>query len=234
MHRRSPSFRDRFDCFPRRRGDAPQADLPPPSRLPFPPQARGCTVVRTQAPPPHEVSPAGAGMHPDDPDQQQPGLGFPRRRGDAPHVDVRPDLEAVFPPQARGCTEPGGHHQRRQSVSPAGAGMHPVLGNGGYGWVGFPRRRGDAPTPRSEQEFHRAFPPQARGCTLDGRRIPGLRSVSPAGAGMHRPSRSTGRASGRFPRRRGDAPSRRSGGRGRATFPPQARGCTRPPPLRLG
>ena len=92
--------------------------------------------------------------------------------------------------------------------------------------VGFPRRRGDAPSPDPNGPPQVGFPPQARGCTPAERRTERRRDVSPAGAGMHRRRFSPPVPLDCFPRRRGDAPSSAMPIRGRALFPPQARGCT--------
>ena len=154
------------------------------------------------------------------------GSSFPRRRGDAPGRGDDLADETKFPPQARGCTADLVSGADGPWVSPAGAGMHPQGALGRPELRGFPRRRGDAPSTRSDGREMMSFPPQARGCTCrpDGGPRPVV--VSPAGAGMHPWCPRCRKRRKGFPRRRGDAPAGRSDRRRRPGFPPQARGCT--------
>ena len=212
--------------FPRRRGDAPLALRPAVHQVVFPPQARGCTLLVGQPDDLPVVSPAGAGMHPPPGDAAGRCACFPRRRGDAPELLLMMTVLAKFPPQARGCTDPAAVPDRRRVVSPAGAGMHRPPVATAPSRSSFPRRRGDAPFARNSQSGRPRFPPQARGCTPDVEPlvVPGV--VSPAGAGMHRITKTPAMIRQSFPRRRGDAPSPTSGGGSPKSFPPQARGCT--------
>ena len=104
--------------------------------------------------------------------------------------------------------------------------MHPSPESPGRTSTSFPRRRGDAPPLDQRDRRGGEFPPQARGCTDHVREPPFGAGVSPAGAGMHRAGERVVGHHQRFPRRRGDAPSRPSGGGTTTRFPPQARGCT--------
>ena len=228
MHPRPRASSRAAPRFPRRRGDAPRLFLTTVWKAQFPPQARGCTSrYRVKRRPP-VVSPAGAGMHPIQRTPRTQDAGFPRRRGDAPHLLRFVLRESAFPPQARGCTHRLHRHPQHRGVSPAGAGMHRPRLRGGWAAIGFPRRRGDAPTPRSDSLIQHQFPPQARGCTP--RRAAGVSAdhVSPAGAGMHLCARLDNARNIRFPRRRGDAPVGVGPSESGYMFPPQARGCTPP------
>ena len=135
----------RHSGFPRRRGDGPMASATGCGMWRFPPQARGWTAARHRrrlCPP---VSPAGAGM---DPQQgaAAPGAGrFPRRRGDGPRAGAPVSRPSPFPPQARGWTSGYWRPPISGGVSPAGAGMDRRRRVGRGVEVGFPRRRGDGP-----------------------------------------------------------------------------------------
>ena len=152
--------------------------------------------------------------------------GFPRRRGDAPRSGESQPSRRGFPPQARGCTGRDARRHQGGRVSPAGAGMHRDQHAGTDGCHGFPRRRGDAPTPSRHRLRQVLFPPQARGCTDGVQQQPEIRVVSPAGAGMHLLSPAEPASSPGFPRRRGDAPCVSRVLTAWLMFPPQARGCT--------
>ena len=90
----------------------------------------------------------------------------------------------------------------------------------------FPRRRGDGPSPAHHGAAGRAFPPQARGWTMDSVAVVRATPVSPAGAGMD-PTGGGGRLRGNcFPRRRGDGPRSAPTASCSLRFPPQARGWT--------
>ena len=220
--RASPPHR----CFPRRRGDGPQTVDDPGANATFPPQARGWTTPRRAEPSRMLVSPAGAGMDRGlRPGGRVPGC-FPRRRGDGPLMIVCGRIEGAFPPQARGWTHrmPGG--QRRQLVSPAGAGMDLRRIAGTLSARCFPRRRGDGPSESLPAFAAISFPPQARGWTSKASRNPPAASVSPAGAGMDHGWACRSERHRGFPRRRGDGPLALRHLALRREFPPQARGWT--------
>ena len=186
MHPRSPSGASPSPRFPRRRGDAPNSPGRGFAFRRFPPQARGCTHGAPSRSSRRRVSPAGAGMHRKGREAFDTGLGFPRRRGDAPDPAPERGGPSQFPPQARGCTLRRRACAVTESVSPAGAGMHRRVGLSGFPACGFPRRRGDAPWLRDSATAQARFPPQARGCTPSNWAASPIRLVSPAGAGMHR------------------------------------------------
>ena len=174
--------------FPRRRGDGPRICRACNTAMMFPPQARGWTVGVLDRVGVVGVSPAGAGM------DRRPGSpprlseSFPRRRGDGPVTVAAVVRTNVFPPQARGWTvdHPGGY--LLGGVSPAGAGMDRSAGAPPVSAPCFPRRRGDGPKTSVMESVSSRFPPQARGWTVQGEDVGGLRGVSPAGAGMDRVS----------------------------------------------
>ena len=90
----------------------------------------------------------------------------------------------------------------------------------------FPRTRGDGPELSEQGIFRGAFPPHARGWTLDWDKAVTAEEVSPARAGMDRCGRSSGGSSRSFPRTRGDGPSACYGTKAWIVFPPHARGWT--------
>ena len=192
--------------FPRRRGDGPRHRGQFRRAQAFPPQARGWTAMTRPESPAHAVSPAGAGMDPDDDLHAPRSPGFPRRRGDGPHRLRVCGFARGFPPQARGWTSGVLPGRRRPVVSPAGAGMDHARKSCGSTSTSFPRRRGDGPRVRSGTHRRDVFPPQARGWTLEEEHDLGRDAVSPAGAGMDPSVTPAGPGSPSFPRRRGDGP----------------------------
>ena len=226
MDRRPRHHADARPGFPRRRGDGPPVARPQGRPHPFPPQARGWTQPPLRAEVRPDVSPAGAGMDPSAADAPRRRPGFPRRRGDGPSRRAGGSERSGFPPQARGWTAVAGVHGQLGGVSPAGAGMDPSRRRARRRCPGFPRRRGDGPTTDPDTSDPGEFPPQARGWTAMRGAPPAPAAVSPAGAGMDRRNSRRRRSSTRFPRRRGDGPSSRSGMIGYVLFPPQARGWT--------
>ena len=138
--------------------------------------------------------------------------GFPRMRGDGPVVWCVDERGVVFPPHARGWTAFGKAGVGPVRVSPACAGMDPLLRPVHSGDPGFPRMRGDGPPPQACPFRRPWFPPHARGWTArrSGRQRIGVR----------------------FPRMRGDGPFHRHGRPDIPRFPPHARGWTPQPPTR--
>ena len=193
-------------CFPRMRGDGPATRLYSWSVSPFPPHARGWTIVPERACLERPVSPACAGMDPGAAYPCARGTCFPRMRGDGP-VQVA-DLfdSAMFPPHARGWTPESVCGSGCGPVSPACAGMDRRSGRARLNSIRFPRMRGDGPWVAGFFCRRGSFPPHARGWTSfkgHGRRGP---RVSPACAGMDRLSKSVANLLDSFPRMRGDGP----------------------------
>ena len=134
----------------------------------------------------------------------------------------------AFPPHARGWTCIIQPAQLTPEVSPARAGMDPLLdvnlrllhsrfpARAGMDrlltedfsqFAGFPRTRGDGPSPGCESEIATALPPHARGWTRYILRPAGVPTVSPARAGMDPRTEEPARPFASFPRTRGDGPT---------------------------
>ena len=212
--------------FPRRRGDGPRGVPAPRRPARFPPQARGWTPAAAGRAVADAVSPAGAGMDRRRSRRRRGRGGFPRRRGDGPHVMGRAADLIWFPPQARGWTAHYSAAASPSAVSPAGAGMDRIRAFCARAHSGFPRRRGDGPHRAVKTVNATMFPPQARGWTVGYRRRGEHHGVSPAGAGMDPPHAVASRRPDCFPRRRGDGPPMDSTRLWARMFPPQARGWT--------
>ena len=131
-----------------------------------------------------------------------------------------------FPPHARGWTLPHRSHARPQLVSPARAWMDPApfCDQGAEG--SFPRTRGDGPFANYLQTEVDLFPPHARGWTRPQGHAHAVWHVSPARAGMDPIQLRRGLPRSRFPRTRGDGPSKGTDQVGAPPFPPHARGWT--------
>src|SRR5690606_33280874 len=97
-----------------------------------------------------------------------------------------------FPPHARGSTHTWHGFISFGSVSPARAGIDPVILHAAANVVGFPRTRGDRPPVSERSNSLRSFPPHARGSTCHGLQIRPSRIVSPARAGID-PHKATGK-----------------------------------------
>ena len=150
--------------FPRTRGDGPWVLLKIAWLCQFPPHTRGWTPCL----PPHDrwiaVSPAHAGMDRQlRPESGRP-VGFPRTRGDGPGTLGGSVSISAFPPHTRGWTAFPRPKPTAGRVSPAHAGMDPMIEIAEEIYQGFPRTRGDG--------------------TLGERRDSKSHAVSPAHAGM--------------------------------------------------
>ena len=88
--------------FPRRRGDGPSFATIAMPWCRFPPQARGWTQQGGESAVSGKVSPAGAGMDPEQRGVSQRGQSFPRRRGDGPAFRNPNDATQMFPPAGAG------------------------------------------------------------------------------------------------------------------------------------
>ena len=104
--------------FPRSRGDRPHLTMDGAAQLAFPPLARGSTPCMQDEERRVLVSPARAGIDPHWLPVEPSHPGFPRSRGDRPHLTMDGATQLAFPPLARGST-----------------GFH----------CSFPRSRGDRP-----------------------------------------------------------------------------------------
>ena len=156
----------------------------------------------------------------------RPTSCFPRTRGDGPPSANWLRFRIRFPPHARGWTrrhDPGREDRR---VSPARAGMDPRDSIRLSAGLSFPRTRGDGPSPPPRKRASDGFPPHARGWTQRRDLVRGFVAVSPARAGMDRSRISLELDWKRFPRTRGDGPSRTDFVPKAVRFPPHARGWT--------
>ena len=193
---------------------------------PFPPHSRGWTLAGQADIEPHVVSPALAGMDRLRMIPKQPGIGFPRTRGDGPLPVFLFDRSPAFPPHSRGWTLSRSSARRSTPVSPALAGMDRSPGGRKAGRLRFPRTRGDGPQDVPKVWCRGMFPPHSRGWTGSRNRCKAERSVSPALAGMDRRSIAEGGTTSGFPRTRGDGPFTVIAVLEKVGFPPHSRGWT--------
>ena len=212
--------------FPRRRGDGPSRPERFYGTAKFSPQARGWTRGPRGQRSSFGVFPAGAGMDPRVRLKTTWPHCFPRRRGDGPPYCIRMCHHRAFSPQARGWTLAPAPRGRRCPVFPAGAGMDPGSIPVRSCLPGFPRRRGDGPSPSARSSSGSGFSPQARGWTPKSWARGAEPNVFPAGAGMDPPPPSLPPSLWRFPRRRGDGPPTGAYALPITAFSPQARGWT--------
>ena len=131
----------------------------------FPPHARGWTDDGRRPPDGHAVSPARAGMDPEEKRWKTRSFSFPRTRGDGPHPYEEWKGYLELPPHARGWTAVLDCVTEHQRASPARAGMDPERFRSMPKVESFPRTRGDGPGSRILSASSSAFPPHARGWT---------------------------------------------------------------------
>ena len=196
-----------LERFPRVRGDRPSPPPPKNVAIRFPPRARGSSRRGLRRVGRGAVSPACAGIVPRRSSCSFATSSFPRVRGDRPVLLWWPFSGAVFPPRARGSSHPQRSCSSPTDVSPACAGIVPLLVRYIAHLRSFPRVRGDRPREIALELREWAFPPRARGSSpvaLD-RREP--LQVSPACAGIVLGVANLGELLPGFPRVRGDRPS---------------------------
>ena len=173
--------------------------------------------------------------------------GFPRVRGDVPHIRIPGPTHPRFSPRARGCspfgvggsTPPRSFSPRARgcspddastivvgSVFPACAGMFPETHDGEMGRRRFPRVRGDVPRVSNPLSNFTRFSPRARGCSTFTSAMNPITKVFPACAGMFPPHPTPTPLCRRFPRVRGDVPCSAKVRSHSAMFSPRARGCS--------
>ena len=226
MYRRCESSAEARSSFPRTRGDVPGWRKPFGKCERLPPHARGCTLSSVTGHAPDNASPARAGMYRSIRHDRRIRPRFPRTRGDVPWCSSLSRRSRWLPPHARGCTLRRACGRARHLASPARAGMYPTPQTGVPGRSGFPRTRGDVPSPFGAFSGGRWLPPHARGCTPRRRHRGRSGDASPARAGMYRPAPSARKSSRGFPRTRGDVPPSMAAPGKRRPLPPHARGCT--------
>ena len=135
-----------------------------------------------------------------------------------------------LPPHARGCTRVRAARAGRADASPARAGMYLRGVVRSHRPGGFPRTRGDVPSPDAAEVSSAVLPPHARGCTRNRGQAQGGHVASPARAGMYPDLRPHDLPRRRFPRTRGDVPAAPEMRPALVQLPPHARGCTYSPP----
>ena len=196
--------------FPRTRGDVPCVRAAAGSGPRLPPHTRGCTprkAILALAP---AASPAHAGMYPLSPRLERRYQCFPRTRGDVPASIPGARIATALPPHTRGCTAPGRGAAGPHEASPAHAGMYPIRSRERWRCCSFPRTRGDVPGQGAAKCPCARLPPHTRGCTLIAGSRPLSWAASPAHAGMYLHKEDFLTDLNRFPRTRGDVPSRMS------------------------
>ena len=161
----------RIHCFPRVRGDVPQADESGKKSYRFSPRARGCSY-QNQAPATIEsVFPACAGMFLLISCTLPGRFGFPRVRGDVPCMMIILSVSVSFSPRARGCSSRAVAWAYPVQVFPACAGMFPSRGCRRGCRRCFPRVRGDVPKDCPVPHRNPGFSPRARGCSRMGNHV---------------------------------------------------------------
>ena len=151
---------------------------------------------------------------------------FPRIRGDVPKSLQRAGHIRMFSPHTRGCSFRGFFALYRPEVFPAYAGMFRGCNRNQSASGSFPRIRGDVPRGPDHRYYFFRFSPHTRGCSyLDVLgEMPAV--VFPAYAGMFPRTCSMPDLTPRFPRIRGDVPTKKL----RETYPhvfsPHTRGCS--------
>ncbi len=176
--------------LPRSRGDGPPGMVIPRARRKAPPLARGWTLPLGASPAASLGSPARAGMHPSSCSTTRRLRWLPRSRGDGPLLVHRAGPQREAPPLARGWTPRQINGLRRESGSPARAGMDPREADMDCGRQRLPRSRGDGPASDTASRNPTEAPPLARGWTPWPNSPTARRQGSPARAGMA-PSRRT-------------------------------------------
>ena len=151
---------------------------------------------------------------------------FPRIRGDVPKVTVTLMGDVKFSPHTRGCSESQHHQYASTGVFPAYAGMFRQALRQPPMPRSFPRIRGDVPSPASKFRLRKSFSPHTRGCSSWCVRAVSMCRVFPAYAGMFRSGLARSCPRVRFPRIRGDVPTRNSTPMRKWRFSPHTRGCS--------
>ncbi len=153
-----------------------------------PPHPRGSTLRPSARDLWDFVSPAPAGIDPERTFDIVHVKGLPRTRGDRPGAGDRQQRAAPSPPHPRGSTRLVSRRPQNHLVSPAPAGIDPPRCRCTSAFRRLPRTRGDRPEKDDARRPGYQSPPHPRGSTLwllDRRRC---HHVSPAPAGIDRPS----------------------------------------------
>ncbi len=172
-----------------------------------PPPTRGSTHTPPPAKGSSTVSPAHAGIDRHWVGPRRSAHCLPRPRGDRPLYIPRAFRMSTSPPPTRGSTEAELIGVADTAVSPAHAGIDPVLGEWLIDFIRLPRPRGDRPATRSAVHLSTPSPPPTRGSTCGRAEADQRRRVSPAHAGIDPHYQSDAPRDWCLPRPRGDRPS---------------------------
>ena len=142
-----PVLNSQKSGFPRPRGDGPPRRIWLPQRRGFSPPTRGWSHAEAGDRARNRVFPAHAGMVPPPPRGQRCRSRFPRPRGDGPAWIILYNRRVEFSPPTRGWSHPPAERARVRLVFPAHAGMVPSPYAACQAHRGFPRPRGDGPSP---------------------------------------------------------------------------------------
>ena len=123
MVRRLSAFHARSRCLPRTRGDGPDIAQAPHRLTRSPPHPRGWSLAPHAQRGDDQVSPALAGMVPEQPTSVIEHDRLPRTRGDGPGTLRRYAVEGGSPPHPRGWSPNCRTSRAPTEVSPAPAGM---------------------------------------------------------------------------------------------------------------
>ena len=156
-------------CFPRASGDGPGRLSSSAISSSFPPRERGWSQGSTPARHSGRVSPARAGMVPRRKIEPKACERFPRASGDGPYLANGGGWNISFPPRERGWSRPVGIRRREIQVSPARAGMVPLVSVSALASLGFPRASGDGPGDTQHFTQYLWFPPRERGWSPSAR-----------------------------------------------------------------
>ena len=165
---------------------------------------------------------------------QNPCKSFPRVRGDVPTKPSWKKICSRFSPRTRGCSCMPKFISLMKTVFPAYAGMFLRPYCEPWCTPGFPRVRGDVPTPAQSPLAAARFSPRTRGCSA-ARLAGGLGlEVFPAYAGMFLGVGNVRVLLYSFPRVRGDVPHLLTILLTERLFSPRTRGCSFAPRPRVG
>ena len=197
-----------WPSLPRTRGDRPEQMATALLNTTSPPHTRGSSPLARSSAAWGCVSPAHAGivLVPSSRPLCLPGL--PRTRGDRPRSTSTGMTGRPSPPHTRGSSDRSSGCRDRPKVSPAHAGIVPVVLTGlGFG-PGLPRTRGDRPQGRKGKPLQARSPPHTRGSSEWVHRLENPAAVSPAHAGIVLRASELQRVQHSLPRTRGDRPLR--------------------------
>ena len=174
----------RWRRFPRPRGDGPGYGAWSDTGTMVSPPTRGWTADRRPPAVARMGFPAHAGMDPFTWASAGGDSGFPRPRGDGPHVYIALHGIAEVSPPTRGWTPRGGAAPGRWRGFPAHAGMDPIRRARTSLFPRFPRPRGDGPQLPPGVLILTVVSPPTRGWTASPRMTRQERQGFPAHAGM--------------------------------------------------